>query len=77
MIEAIGMKAQGVLPGASDLIVIHVTYTGVTLLWIEVKAEAGRQSAEQVDFQARVEALGYMYHIVKSVDQFNALIQAI
>lgn len=78
-IEAMGMKAQGLLPGASDLIVVHTTptvYSGC-MLWIEVKAEAGRQGPEQIEFQARIEALGYRYEIVRSLDQFKAIISAL
>ena len=72
-IEAMGMKAQGLLPGASDLIVIH----NRTLIWVEVKAENGKQSAEQVEFETRVKAQGYQYIVIRSLEAFKATIDAI
>ena len=65
--EAIKLKATGLLPGVSDLVV--VTGSGL-LLWIEVKIDLGRQSPEQIEFQKRVEVLGYRYHVVKSLEEF-------
>lgn len=68
--EAMTLKSTGLLPGASDLIVVHM---GV-LLWVEVKTDTGRQSKEQIEFQQRVTALGYRYELVRSLDEFKALI---
>lgn len=72
--EAMTMKSTGLLPGASDLIVIHQTGRHVALLWMECKTETGRQSKDQVDFQHRIEALGYRYVVFRSLEQFRAII---
>lgn len=69
--EAITLKATGLLPGASDLIVI--TPNG-KILFIELKTEKGVQSDVQKDFESRVSALGYEYHVVKSLEQFKSII---
>ncbi len=69
-IEAMTMKSTGLLPGASDLIVLH----GSILLWVEVKTEIGRLSKEQLSFQSRIEALGYKYYVVRSLDEFKLLL---
>lgn len=73
VIEAMTMKSTGLLPGASDLIVIH---NGI-LMWVEVKTETGKLSKEQLSFQSRVEALGYTYRVVRSLEQFKKIIQEI
>lgn len=65
--EAVTMKSTGLLPGASDLIVLHYHH----LIWCEVKTETGRQSTEQRLFQQRVEALGYIYWLVRSNLEFQ------
>lgn len=72
--EAMTMKSTGLLPGASDLIVIHQTGKHVTLLWMECKTDTGRQSKAQVDFKSRIEALGYRYVVFRSLEQFKAII---
>ncbi len=68
--EAITLKSTGLLPGASDLIVLH----GPHLLWVEVKMPTGYQSPEQRIFQQRVEALGYKYILVRSLLEFQEII---
>lgn len=70
MIEAVLLKATGVLSGVSDLIVIHK----MVLLFVEVKAENGEQSVHQKEFQSRVELLGFKYYVVRSLEEFKLLI---
>jgi hypothetical protein len=71
--EAKRLKDTGLLSGVSDLIVILPCGK---LLFIEVKKPTGGvQSPEQKDFEARVKALGYEYHIVKSLDEFKNIIK--
>lgn len=68
----------GVLPGVADLCLIHAI-AGVqasTHVYIEVKTPTGKQSPAQADFMRRVQALGYAYHVVRSLDEFVAAIQA-
>jgi len=61
-------KNTGVLRGVSDLIII--TPKG-KLYFLELKTEIGVQSEVQKDFQKRVEALGYEYKLIRSLNQFK------
>ena len=65
------MKATGLTPGASDLIVI---YFG-RLLFVECKTATGVQSDEQKAFAQRVQDCGFAYHLVRSLDDFKLLLQ--
>ncbi len=69
----------GVLPGVGDLVVIHATHThpiGVHY-YFEVKTPMGKQSPAQESFQSRIEALGYKYMLVRTMDEFWYYIQEI
>lgn len=69
--EAKKLQLTGLLPGVSDLIVIH---NGV-VLFVEVKKPiGGRQEDAQKDFQMRVESLGFKYYIVRSLEEFQQTI---
>jgi hypothetical protein len=70
-LEAITMKATGLLAGASDLIVI--TPKG-KLMFVELKTDTGKQSDKQIDFENRVKKLGFEYHLIRSVEEFKLLI---
>ncbi len=69
--EAVMLKATGLLAGASDLIVIT---PGGKLLFVELKIDKGMQSAAQKEFEQRVNALGYEYHLIRSLEQFKKII---
>ena len=56
--------AMGMRPGAADLVVL--VPPGVVFL--EVKAPDGEQSERQVRFKERVQAMGYRYEVVRSVE---------
>jgi len=58
-------RYAGLLPGAPDLIVIG---TG-KIVFMEVKAEGGRQSAAQVLVQRMIEERGFAYCVVRSVEE--------
>lgn len=62
-------KAEGLTAGVSDLLFLlpHGGYHG---LCIEMKTRTGRQSDEQKAWQAAVEARGYLYVIIRSLDEF-------
>ena len=60
----------GMLSGVSDLIIVFLN----TVLFIECKAPRGRQSTEQVNFQKRVEALGFKYYIIRDLDEIKELV---
>jgi hypothetical protein len=61
----------GVLAGVSDLIVI---LPNRALIFVEVKDNAGKQSDKQRAFECRVDALGYTYAVVRSLEEFKNVI---
>lgn len=68
------LKAEGVMPGVSDLILLipNRHYHG---LLIEMKKPSGRQTASQVNFQTAAEKQGYLYAIAHSIDEFMNIIK--
>ena len=66
-------KALGVRAGVSDLV---LAFPHPTHLYMELKAGQGRQSKEQKAFQRRIEALGYTYVVVRSLDEAVATTEA-
>lgn len=60
----------GLLKGVSDLIVIMPN----KMMFVELKTEIGVQSAVQKDFEQRITALGYEYHVIRSLAQFKEII---
>lgn len=63
-------KATGMLKGASDVYIVH----NGQVLFVEFKAEDGKQSREQRMFQRKVEALGFKYFIIKTLQDFKNVI---
>ena len=69
------LKAEGVTPGVSDLILLvpHIE-EGCRYMWhalcIEMKTPKGRQSPEQKAWQAKVEEMGFKYVVTRSLDDF-------
>ena len=63
------LKAEGVVPGVADLILLvpRNQYHG---LCIEMKTEKGRQSPEQKAWQEKADANGYRYIIIRSLELF-------
>lgn len=68
------LKAEGVMAGVSDLILLYPA-GGYHGLCIEMKTEKGRQTDTQKEFQKRVEAVGYKYTICRNFDTFAKAIQ--
>ncbi len=64
-------KRSGMLPGASDLVV--VTPTGIK--FVEMKNAVGRQSKAQRTFQRRLEEFGYEYYLCRSLEEFKEIIE--
>jgi hypothetical protein len=64
------LKAEGVLAGASDLIVV----LNNKVIFVEVKTSTGRQQPTQRDFENKLKELGQDYRIVRSLDEFIELI---
>lgn len=69
-IEAIKLKATGLTPGVSDLIVIY----DQKILFLELKKDKGRLSDAQKIFASRIEANGFDYAVAYSVDQAKEII---
>ena len=66
---AVKMKAEGVIPGVSDLILLHKSGDYGALL-IEMKTNKGRQSENQKAWQAHVIEFGYKYVVCRSLEDF-------
>lgn len=64
-------KNIGLLPGASDTV---VCLPGGESLYMECKTNIGVQSPRQKEFQKRIEALGFKYHIFRSIQQFYSIL---
>lgn len=68
------MKAEGVTAGVADLLLLVPRLPNWEMnchaLAIEMKTEKGRQSPAQKEWQKKVEAQGYKYIVVRSLDQF-------
>lgn len=71
--EAQIMKAEGVISGASDLILL-VPKKGFGCLCVEMKTEKGRQSNNQKDWQKQTELNGNKYVICRNIDDFMVII---
>ena len=67
------LKAEGVVAGVSDLILL-VPKQWAFALCIEMKTTKGRQSPEQKEWQAKVEGEGYRYAVCHSIDEFMAVV---
>ena len=63
------LKAEGVLPGVSDLILLLPRGRHHGLL-IEMKTERGKQSQAQRDWQRDMVHRGYKYLVIRSIDEF-------
>lgn len=72
-IEAKIMKAEGVVPGVSDLILL-VSRKGFNSLCLEAKTDEGKQSENQTAWQADCEANGNRYIIFRSFDEFRKIV---
>jgi len=68
------LKAEGVIPGVSDLVLFmpNLTHHG---LFIELKIKPNKQSEHQKKWQLMVEAMNYKYALVYSFEDFILQIQ--
>ena len=66
-IEALTLKATGLVSGVSDLIVVKPN----EVVFVELKTEIGVQSENQKKFQSKVEAMGYRYLLIRSLNEFK------
>lgn len=65
--QAMKLKATGLVAGVSDLIILQPNKA----IFVELKTEKGRQSDNQKEFEQIVTALGFDYHLVRSLDDFK------
>jgi hypothetical protein len=72
-IEQIRKKQMGMLPGASDTIIVLDN----KVIFCEFKDEKGRQSDKQKDFEQRVLSLKHEYWVIRSLDEFKTKINMI
>ena len=63
------LKAEGALPGVSDLILLLPNSRYHAML-IEMKTDTGRQSDSQRKWQQSIQADGYYYVVCRSVEDF-------
>lgn len=69
-VQGARFKSIGVVAGVSDMILVCLGM----VVFIEFKMPDGKQSKEQVTFEQKVTARGHMYIIIRSVNEFKALI---
>ena len=65
-------QGLGSMAGVSDVVVMLPN----TILFVEFKSKKGRQSEDQKIFQEKAEKLGFEYFVIRSLDDFTALIEA-
>ena len=64
--------ATGLMSGVSDLIVL---LPGMRVLFVEVKDARGTQKPKQKAFERIVTALGFPYYLVRSLEDFQKIIE--
>ena len=65
-VEQIRKVATGLMAGVSDLIIVKKN----EVIFVEIKDENGKQSEKQKIFEKKIKALGFDYHIVRSLHEF-------
>lgn len=71
------MKAEGVVAGVADLILLHPSKSGkYHSLCIEMKTPQGRQSDTQKEWQRKAEGSGNKYVVCRSFEQFQQIIRS-
>jgi len=66
------LKRMGMLPGVSDFICIH----GGEIFALELKAEGGRPTESQLEFQSRVRTAGGHAVVAEGLDEAIACLEA-
>ena len=66
-------RSEGIVKGVADLILLipNEHHHG---LMIEMKTQDGYQSRAQKEWQSLVESQGYRYEVIRSVEDFRALL---
>jgi len=68
--EGANLKREGVLAGHSD---INVYLKDGKTVFLELKAGNNKQQLNQIEFQQKVEALGFEYHLIRSLDDVTKI----
>lgn len=66
-------KAMGVTKGVADTM-LAIQRGGYAGLFIEFKTEVGRQSLEQKEWEIIIQNQGYLYRVIRSLEEFKELI---
>ena len=66
-------QGLGSMAGVSDTIIMLPGH----ILFVEFKAPKGKQSEDQKLFEEKAKSLGFEYFIIRSLDEFIALIETI
>lgn len=77
------MKAQGRRAGCADMVLAVPKFESDEYqneiikhaLFIEFKADKGKQNENQIAFQKAVENQGYKYIVIRSFDEFKEMIE--
>lgn len=69
---AMHFRRLGVRSGVAD----YLAFGHNSAIAIELKAEDGKQRADQKDFEHRWRGAGFDYKIVRTLEQFQAVVQA-
>lgn len=72
------LVAIGLYPGASDMLVIHrnTPKERARVAFIEAKDDIGTQKPKQKKFQAHVEGMGFEYHIIRTLKDFQKIVES-
>lgn len=65
------LQSEGAVAGTSDLILALNP-----IIFIEIKTPEGTQSPEQKEFERVMKLVGHEYHIIRSFDEFYALVKS-
>ena len=66
-------KAMGVTKGVADTM-LAIQRGGYGGMFVEFKTETGKQSDAQKEWQVIVENQGYLYRVIRSLEEFKELI---
>ena len=74
VMEAQRLKAEGVLAGVADLVVLLPQGKS---LYIEMKVKGNRQTENQKAFQGKAITLGHPYTVCYSFEEFKAAVESV
>lgn len=64
-------RKSRVTPGAPDFV---IAIPDAKTLYVECKDREGKLSQDQMEFKKKIEMLGHMFHVVRSMDEFRAIL---